>query len=284
MAPLRARHTWGAGVLVAAAGLLALVAVAAEGSPLKAPLDKGSGDLSRLVSVAQILALAAAVLFLVMLIASLTGERRRPVQFKARHSIVRTLLITAVLALISLSIAPLRRDTRDDKGQTGPAQTQPAEPRPADDDGGSGLGVMLIGLGVAAAFGYAVWRSRAAPPLPDEGTAVAVRQAAVDLFDASLDDLEAEPDPRRAIIAAYARLLDGLDRCSLGRAIGEAPEEHLARALRSLAVRRGPMQRLVALFAEARFSEHELTAAHKAAAIEAFRAARDDLGRHLAPA
>jgi hypothetical protein len=38
------------------------------------------------------------------------------------------------------------------------------------------------------------------------------------------------------------------------------------------------MRALVDLFAEARFSEHVLTATHKAAAIAAFRAARDDLG------
>jgi hypothetical protein len=110
-----------------------------------------------------------------------------------------------------------------------------------------------------------------------------VRRAAGSAFAASLADLEAEPDPRRAIVAAYARLLDGLDAAGFGRHPAEAPEEHLRRVLEQLRVPPAPLHTLVALFAEARFSEHPLTAGHKQTAIDAFRAARDSLTA-LAPA
>src|SRR5258707_1379629 len=39
MGSLRPRQAWGLGVVVATVGLLGLVAVAADGSPLRAPLD-----------------------------------------------------------------------------------------------------------------------------------------------------------------------------------------------------------------------------------------------------
>ena len=103
---------------------------------------------------------------------------------------------------------------------------------------------------------------------------VRAAHAAVDAFDASLVDLDAEADPRRAIIAAYARLLAGFERGGLGRRPHEAPVEHLRRALTAVAVRPAPVERLVGLFVEARFSHHDLGPVDKQAAIDAFVAAR----------
>ena len=134
---------------------------------------------------------------------------------------------------------------------------------------------------MVVALAWAAWSARRHRPDDEDDGAVAPddeqRAAARSVFDASLADLEGEPDPRRAIIAAYARLLDGLDQCGLGRRPAEAPVEHVHRALSALRVPEVPLHTLVDLYAEARFSEHPLTAAHKARAIDAFRAARDDL-------
>ena len=79
------------------------------------------------------------------------------------------------------------------------------------------VGVLLV-VGARASKG-AVRET----PLPDH-------ERARSLFDASLDDLLAEPDPRRAITMAYGRLLDGLAACGLARAYAETPYEHLSRA------------------------------------------------------
>ena len=46
-------------------------------------------------------------------------------------------------------------------------------------------------------------------------------------LDESLDDLRAEPDPRRAVIAAYARLEQVLASHGLPRITAEAPLEYL---------------------------------------------------------
>ena len=53
--------------------------------------------------------------------------------------------------------------------------------------------------------------------------------------------------------------------------------------LEQLHIPDAPLRTLVALFGEARFSEHALTAADKQTAIDAFRAARDALAG-VAPA
>src|SRR5262249_29970503 len=159
---------------------------------------------------------------------------------------------------------------------------------PADrgDRGGVPWAVLALGVVVVGALSAAAWaaRRRRPPPATVDIDHDEQREAAGHAFDASIADLEAESDPRRAIVAAYARLLDGLAACGLGRRAAEAPEEHLRRALLDLQVREAPMRALVALFGEARFSEHELTRVHKDAAIDAFRATRDDLLPHVVPA
>jgi hypothetical protein len=273
------------GVLVAVAGLLGVVAVAADGSPLSAPLDPAGGG-ERLWAVLGIVGLAAGVLAGVVLVLVFTGERNRRPQFGRPPNVLRNLLAMVVLAALALAVIPLRRSTEPATKE--PQPVTPASAAPDDGTGDDGVPWPIVGLGVVvvSALAWAAWtaRRRRAELIADVSDADGQRQAAGRAFDASLADLEGEPDPRRAIIAAYTGLLDGLAACGLGRRDAEAPEEHLHRALLALRVREGPMRVLVELFAEARFSEHELTARHKATAIDAFRAARDDLLPHLVPA
>src|SRR5258705_5445494 len=53
-------------------------------------------------------------------------------------------------------------------------------------------------------------------------------------LDESLDDLRADPDLRRAIVAAYARMERALESIRLRRPPSEAPFEYIGRALASL--------------------------------------------------
>ena len=50
-------------------------------------------------------------------------------------------------------------------------------------------------------------------------------------LDESLDDLRNDPDLRRAIVAAYARMEHALARAGLPRQPAEAPFEYVERAL-----------------------------------------------------
>ena len=283
MRTLRRRQTWGLGVVVACIVLLGLVAIAADGSPLHAPEDRGDFAVpDRVVAALEIVFLVGGSAILVLLLVVLAGDRRSRDRAAGRRSLLRTILMFAAMAALASALLPLRRDDRPANQPTNDAAAAVPTTVPTSRDGSGPIWpVGLLVVGIVGALGAAAWLARRRHPFEfDDDVDVDVHEArvqATSLFDASLADLDAEPDPRRAIIAAYARLLDGLQACGLGRRPAEAPEEHLRRALATLRVPEAPLRTLVALFAEARFSQHVLTASHKAAALDAFRAARDDL-------
>ncbi len=136
----------------------------------------------------------------------------------------------------------------------------------------AGLGAIAL---LAAAAG-AVWfagRTTAQPDKKRLERAEAVSAA----LDESLADLRAEPDPRRAIIAAYAHMERALAAAGLPRHPAEAPLEYLERALVDLDATSGSARRLTDLFRVAKFSEHPLDAQAKEDAIAALKAVRDEL-------
>jgi hypothetical protein len=96
-------------------------------------------------------------------------------------------------------------------------------------------------------------------------------------LDESVDDLRAERDARRAVIAAYARMELALERHGLPRRAYEAPLEYLGRVLRELRVRSSSVLALTELFERAKFSCHEIDDEMKEEAIDALLAVRDDL-------
>jgi hypothetical protein len=98
--------------------------------------------------------------------------------------------------------------------------------------------------------------------------------AAVEL---SLEDLERDPDPRRAVIRAYARMERALGAHGLARRPSETALEYLARALTALQVGRASVERLTALFERAKFSRHEIDGSMKAEALAALSSLRDEL-------
>ncbi len=93
----------------------------------------------------------------------------------------------------------------------------------------------------------------------------------------AIDDLEAEPDARRAVIAAYARMESVLARHGLRRRASETPVEYLRRILLGLTARADAVVRLTDLFELAKFSRHDITASMKGEAIGALLEIRDDL-------
>ena len=112
------------------------------------------------------------------------------------------------------------------------------------------------------------------------GAAATQRNAKATLGDAvsaSLDDVAGEPDPRRAIVAAWVGMGDALSRHGLRREPWEAPLEYMQRGLRAVHVSARSAQRLTALFQRARYSDHPATAAMRDEALAALRDVRDEL-------
>jgi len=134
--------------------------------------------------------------------------------------------------------------------------------------------VTLAVLAIGAAAAIVASRSRRSDDGPETH---GVSAALGDLLDDALDDLRAETDARRAVIAAYARLERVLAAYGLPRKPSEAPEEYLQRVLPTLEVSRHAVSRLTALFETAKFSQHAVGATMKEEAVEALEAARDEL-------
>jgi len=96
-------------------------------------------------------------------------------------------------------------------------------------------------------------------------------------LDESLDDLRSEPDLRRAIIAAYARMEHALAVGGIPRRPSEAPFEYVERALGDLETSAESVRRLTDLFEWAKFSQHEPGPEMRDEAIDALVAVRDEL-------
>jgi H+/Cl- antiporter ClcA len=105
--------------------------------------------------------------------------------------------------------------------------------------------VLVLAAAGVAAFVLAARRSARATGRAE----LAVELA--DTLDVTIDDLRAETDPRRAVIAAYARLERVLAAHGEPRKESDTPEEHLARVLGRLDVDRRASRRLVALVVRA---------------------------------
>jgi hypothetical protein len=131
--------------------------------------------------------------------------------------------------------------------------------------------VVLAGI---AAYVASRRRRRGRAPTREE----LAEQLAVALDD-SLDDLRAEADPRRAIIAAYARLERVLAAGGVPRRPAETAQEYVPRVLASLALDPAAIERLANLFTRAKFSQHDVDTAMKEEAIDALEEVRDELRR-----
>ena len=134
--------------------------------------------------------------------------------------------------------------------------------------------VVVLALVVAVGVAYVVQRKRLGQTQRRLGAAPEAVAAAL---DGSLDDLRSDPDLRRAIVAAYARMEGALAAMGMPRYLSEAPLEYVERVLLSLDASADAVRRLTDLFEWARFSHHEPEPSMRDEAVEALIAVRDEL-------
>ncbi|MGH9106263.1 MAG: DUF4129 domain-containing protein [Acidimicrobiales bacterium] len=103
------------------------------------------------------------------------------------------------------------------------------------------------------------------------------RQEVVKVLDESLEAVEAEPDPRKAVIAAYARMERWMARAGLGRRLSEAPFEHLDRVVGLLGATVAVSATLAGLFERAKFDRRPCGPEMKQEALAALRRLRQEL-------
>jgi hypothetical protein len=265
-------------LVLAVAGLLALAALASHGSPLSR--SHGTGPTPQffdyVFTTAAIFALFVAAVF----VWSLLGARWRRPQGRPAFGLSQFLVSIAASLLLGwlLLHAHLHWPAKHPPGAQ--AGTTPgvvsAEPSVVGRRGARlRWDEIAVVAALLAAAGVAAFASRRTKPLKDwryrshEEVALAL--------DESLDDLRREPDLRRAIIAAYARMERALAVAGIPRRASETPAEYLARALQGLDASAGAVTRLTDLFERAKFSHHQPDEAMRDDAIAALEAVRDEL-------
>jgi hypothetical protein len=272
--------------------LLAVVALAAAGRPL----GSGGGSRGGLpwsfwdYTYTTIVIVVVPLLFAGVIVGALVRRReghRRPFW----QSLLRSLVIFALLLgleflvvrYLKLAHIHLHLHRLQQTGPVKPGQSRGRHPS----SGTRSLHfrwdelAIVLGLVVAAAI-VAVRRPRPQPRTPRTIAPEALAAA----LDESLDDLRADPDLRRAIIAAYARMETALAAAGIPRHPSEAPLEYLERALLSLDASAEAVRRLTDLFEWARFSHHEPEPSMRDDAVDALIAVRNELrvpDRELTP-
>jgi hypothetical protein len=224
---------------------------------------------------------AGACLFLYMLVLN-RHARVQSGKMKGR-SFAETFLVGILLMTLGLIGAreiagwdgPLRNPQEDlFRNQTGELPTPPTAVGRENEF--AWLPVLLtVGLVLLAVGGW--WYADRARRKSRGELRWGFADAVVEAVDDSIDDLRAEPDPRRAVIAAYARLERVFAANGVSRKPSEAPLEYLARVLASLQVGDRAAARLTDLFERAKFSQHAVGPEMKEEAIEAFVSVRDEL-------
>ena len=221
------------GVLAAAVAVV-LLGLVAVGS-LRGPLGSGRGQphypadvVDSLMLLLVLAMLAAGVLAAIALWSDRRLIGRRP---RRGGSFGSLLLPMAAILLVWLfrDLFGLGRGGDDPPVTTLPDQSTLETAVPPPDPGVVPL--VVAGLALAVMVGLAVAqllaeRGRRRPP----GTP---GERLVELLDDTLEDLEREPDPRRAVIAAWARMERGLAAAGLPRRPAEAPFEYAGRVLES---------------------------------------------------
>jgi len=209
-------------------------------------------------------------------------DTRSPFQNRTARALAFLLAVVVLVTIIGRHVNVDRLFHR----QARPASTAPVPPAPGQNgklrrtappghvhvrwDEIAVVLALLLGLGVLAV----ATRRRLGAPTERNRRAPELLAAAL---DESLDDLRSDPDLRRAIVAAYARMETVLGAAGLPRDPAEAPLEYVERALLTLDASAGAVRRLTDLFEWARFSQHEPEPWMRDDAVEALVAVRDEL-------
>ena len=215
--------------------LLVLAGIASHGRPLSA--SRGSGPTAAFFDYVFTTVVLFGVAVFVVFVYGLLTTRPTTSQPRRGHwhilSTILTLAAAVGLATLILHTKFEQRLKQLEANAGRPAAQQGAHKQipPAARNARlrwDEVAVAAALLAGAAALVVAGRRQRR-PPKPWR---IRSREAVSAALDFSLDDLRNEPDLRRAIIAAYARMERALAGAGLPRAPSEAPFEYVERALR----------------------------------------------------
>jgi hypothetical protein len=189
------------------------------------------------------------------------------------------LLIFGVLLIGGRGLLRPRQPANEQGSGAAISQAKPRVPVPGEEEAVRKPRVvwpLAVGIGglIAAAIVVAVLAERRRRR-PDALTPEQLRELG-EALDEAIDDLRRDPDPRRAVVAAYARMEQALTVYGLPRKPSEAPYEYLRRVARELEAEQ-PVAALTELFEVAKFSEHSVDEGMRGRAIDALTAVRREV-------
>jgi hypothetical protein len=273
--------TGGLAVAVTVVGLVAIVAIASSGSLPSGEIAQrrpSDGLLDTLISLFLVLMVLGAVVSVLMLplFGRYAPEASAPKRRSWLHSLVTLVVVIVLILLFAHASTNGNRTPTVPSDQTGAGEATDGLSRGRYEPEFAVwpvLGVTALALVALGAWWLSVRGRRSEAESPE----LTPEEALADVLAATLDDLRAEVDPRRAVIGAYARMERSLAAVGMPRASAEAPEEYLARVLEGLPVSARAAGRLTGLFAWARFSPHDVRPEMKDEAIETLEQLQQEL-------
>jgi hypothetical protein len=275
--------------------LIALIILASRSSAAPSAAEQANaGPLIAIVHLIEIVGIAAELLALLLLVAFFRPARRRRKEDEDQiyHEPVRVhwALKLLIIAVPLLMLGGLIFAITHMQPVVQPPPPAPIEVAPSASGGGSlieqvgahlelGWWEFLLAAALAGAAFVAILRAVRMPspvprmePEPEEQASVLAMAITAGLRDARL-----EPDPRRAVIAAYATMERILAAHGLPRRAVEAPLEYMTRLFAERTVSDEALATLTDLFALARFSHHPIGAASKERALAALTRIEQEL-------
>jgi Domain of unknown function (DUF4129) len=275
----------------AAAALGLAVAAVVVAMAARAPLSRATPVNARAAeapttALLMLLLGAGIVLLGAVVMVAWSGRRRQddppddeptPIEAHWLTKLVAILLPLAVgAALVTAAVIgakPARIAPRPGSGGVGQG---PVRPTPSSGRGGgfvvpSWLPWTVLGIvGFAVAVGVVVlWLRR--QRLVERASQARATRAAV---EAAIGALDAEADPRRAVIAAYGAMQRTFGEHGVGRSPAETPREYLRRVLVASRATEREATTLTDVFEEARYSTHAIPERWCGVALSALRSLR----------
>jgi amino acid transporter len=266
--------------------LLAAAGVASHGRPLSA--SRGTGPSATFFDYVLTTIVLVVVAIVAVAALSLLGSKpAKPAPQPRRWHLLSSFLIVIAGSLIGWALVHSHLRFQPPTTHTPPQHVQTTGGRRGKAAARHTRGAQLrwdeiaivgIVLGGVLVYAFAVRRRG----LPRPPWSLRPQEAVSAALDESLDDLRLEPDFRKAIIAAYARMERALAAAGIRRRPAEAPFEYLVRALQALDASAAASRRLTDLFEWAKFSQHDPEPAMRDEAIDALVEVRDELRRPAA--
>ena len=268
---------------IAVTALLVVAGIASHGRPLRPGV--GVGPSATFFDYVATTSLLFAILLAAVFLYALRTERTNKARPRSRFNIVSFVLMIAASVLIASLLASSKFEKRFRAAAQKAQRSAPPQAGAGDRSGKNvknlrnarirwdEIAIVLVLIGGIGVYLFMTRDARRSLRPMHERRRDAVSRA----LDDSIDDLRRDPDIRRAIVAAYARMEAALATVGLARRPSDAPREYLTRLEAALGGGRVPAARLTELFERARFSPHPVGEDLRRDAIGALESLRAEL-------